>query len=297
MTTVSIILVNYNGYEQTRKALGSIATHAPTCQVILVDNHSDENDVQRLRQEFPVVVFVQAGRNLGFGGANNLGTGKATGQYLLFLNNDTILSSDVPSKLGTLLDERQDVAATGPRLLNTDGSLQMSFGYDPTILSEWKIKKLQRLSKENPAMFSKRMEPLLEHGTTVDWLTGAALMVRKTVFEEVNGFDDSFFMYFEDADLCRRIRERGWKVVYDQSCSLVHVGGASTSPAARPMIVEYRKSQLRYYSKHSSLIAQLLVRLYLLVTFGMRSILAFVRNNGELGSSAEVFKSALKPIR
>ncbi len=296
MMPVSIILVNYNGYEHTRNAVRSITAHTPACEVILVDNNSEGNDVERLQKECPEIVFIRSERNLGFGGANNLGAGRASQKYLFFLNNDTILTSNVPSTLALLLDERQDVAVAGPALLNPDGSLQMSFGYDPTILNEWRMKKLQRLSKENPARFSDNMKPMMKNGATVDWLTGAALMVRKTVFEELGGFDDSFFMYFEDADLCRRIREKGWKIVFDPSSSLVHVGGASVLSSNQGIVVEYRRSQLRYYGRHCSVFSQSLLRLYLLVSFGLRSVLAFVMNTGEARSSAEVFTLALKRI-
>ena len=297
MSTVSIVMVNFNGYEHTRNALHSIAQSVPSCEVIVIDNHSDGNDVQRLREEFPHFIFDSLESNKGFGFANNVGARKASGDYLLFLNNDTLLTSDAPAMLGLFLNEHNDVAAIGPKLLNPDGTIQMSFGFDPSIGSEWRMKRLQRLSKENPSLFQRRLEPFLARPSTVDWLTGAALMVRRPVFDEAGGFDESFFMYFEDADICRRIRAKGWSVVYDPTCSITHIGGASVSSVRQTIRVEYRKSQLRYYAKHGSLVSQFLLRLYLLGVFGTRRIFSFMQSSHEGRAFTEIIQLALKPIR
>lgn len=294
--SVSIIIVNYNGYEHTRNALRSIVTYSPGLEVIVVDNRSEGDDLRVLQEEYPLFRFERLMDNRGFGCANNAGAKLASGKYLFFLNNDTILSSDAPATLHSFLEERAGVAAVGPRLLNRDGTLQLSFGYDPSLWNEWKVKKLQRLSKENPSEFQRRMRPFLKSPYEVDWLTGAALMVRRSVFEDIGGFDESFFMYFEDADLCRRIRVKGWSVLYNPSTSIIHIGGASLPSVVQTIKIEYRKSQLRYYAKHRSRLSQFLLRMYLLTVFSFRQLFSIVRPGNDTTATA-IIRLALKLSR
>ncbi len=291
---VSIIVVNYNGYEHTRNALRSIVSYSPGLEVIVVDNHSEGDDLGLLQREFPSFTYERLSENRGFGSANNAGAKLASGRYLFFLNNDTVLSSDAPALLGSFLEERPNVAAVGPRLLNPDGTLQMSFGFDPSLRNEWKVKELQRLSKENPSEFQYRMRPYLQSPCEVDWLTGAALMVRRSVFEDIGGFDESFFMYFEDADLCRRIRLKGWKVLHNPSVSIVHVRGASISTVAERIKVEYRRSQLRYYAKHHSRLSTILLRIYLLAVFGARRLVFYFLSTPDASSTEAIIRLALR---
>jgi hypothetical protein len=200
--------------------------------------------------------------NRGFGYGCNRGAEAATGKYLFFLNNDTLLSEDTPAILASVLEKNPTVAACGPKLLNADGTFQLSFGFDPSIVNEWKVRRMQRRVRNRDQQYGLLLEKRFAN-KKVDWLTGAALMLRKDVFEKANGFEEMFFMYFEDADLCRRIRVLGFEIRYVPQTSVIHLLGRASNSDQSKVSVEYRKSQLYYYGKHTSIISTQLLRLYL----------------------------------
>ncbi len=261
---VSIIIVNFNGLAHTRNALRSILRHSPTSEAIVVDNCSSDGSASALRSEFPSMVIHAAPRNGGFAFGCNRGAELAKAKYLFFMNNDALLTEDTPSILASYLDANPSCVAVGPRLLNLDGSFQLSLGLEPSISGEWSTRRWQRISKHSPEQLSSMIDRRYAK-KMVDWITGAALMMRKDVFTEIGGFDESYFMYFEDVDLCRRIRNAGHEVRYNPETSMIHLVGQSANKEKTRVSREYRASQLRYYRKHHSGIAVGLLRLYLVL--------------------------------
>jgi GT2 family glycosyltransferase len=257
--TVSIIIVNYNGCALTRQCLGSIREHiAGPVEVVVVDNASSDDSRQVLPGLFPNVRFVWLDDNRGFGYANNRGAEHATGDILFFLNNDTILTSD---PLGALIDRfaaDADCAIAAPKLLNRDGSFQLSFGEFPDIQTEARTRSISR----DPAAI-RRLEPQQTAPVRKDWVTGAALLIRGTMFRNIGGFDERFFMYFEDSDLCKRVANTGASVWYCPSVSLIHLGGSSYTKKDPRISLEYRKSQILYYQSHHSLIQRMMLFVFL----------------------------------
>ena len=250
---VTVILVQYNRSDLTRRAIRTLAEHgASNHQVILVDNCSTEPGALAWTGEFSWLEVISLPMNRGFGAANNAGARAAKGQILLFLNNDTSVSADVLTPTERYFDATPRCGAAGLALVNPDGTPQYSLGKWPTILSEWKMKHRMRLYSEHEY-------------TSVDWVTAAALAVRRDLFQLIGGFDERYFMYFEDADLCRRIRNAGWGVHFVPSVSVTHLGGGSQPGGMPPGIqVEYRRSQMLYYCTHASTAQRLLLRLFLL---------------------------------
>lgn len=258
---VSIIIVNYNGIACTREAVLSILRFSRNSEVVVVDNCSADNSVDALRNEFPAIKVISLTENKGFGYGCNRGADAARGRYFFFLNNDTVLTQDTPSALSAYMDENTRVGGCGPKLLHADGTYQLSFGLDPSFRNEWTVRRWQQRSRNKDAALHASLEQ--QYGNNkVDWVTGAALMVRKDVFQRVGGFDESFFMYFEDADLCRRIRELGFDIMYLTGSTLIHLSGESAKKRKAIVDLEYRRSQVRYYRKHRSAISALLVWLY-----------------------------------
>ena len=264
--TCSIIIVNYNGLAHTREAITSVVQHSQESETIVVDNCSSDGSVEALRTEFPQIKLVASETNRGFGSGCNLGALQARGEYLFFLNNDALLSEDTPAVLRNIMKSHPRCGACGPRVVNPDGSYQLSFGRHPSLSSERNARRLQRLPKhrrDQLAVFYERQFA----NKPVDWISGAALMVRRDAFLKIGGFDESYFMYFEDADLCKRIRDIGMEVIYFPKTTLIHKGGESY-PAKNPKIrLEYRRSQLRIYDKSRSLLTCLLIRCYIFVKF------------------------------
>lgn len=259
---ISIIIVNYNGFEYTRTAVKSVLRFSPNSEIIVVDNHSTDGSPDLLAKEFRDIQVVPLKENRGFGYGNNRGAESARNKFLFFLNNDTYLTEDTPSALAAVLEGNENIGACGPKLLNADSSYQLSMGFDPSIKNEWAVRRMQQRVRNRDTAYVSRLERRFGNND-VDWLTGAALMVRKVVFDAVGGFDEGFFLYFEDADLCRRIRERGYAIKYVPTSSLVHLLGRSSDEALHRISQEYRKSQVRYYRKHASAVSLWLLRLYL----------------------------------
>lgn len=285
--SVSIILVNYNGYEFTRNVLRSIAAHSPQSQVILVDNHSTDKSKELLPSEFPTAKFLFLTENRGFGAANNAGASIATGEYLFFLNNDTMLLEDTSAKLASLLSNHKEVGICGPMLLNEDKSFQLSFGKDPSISGEWKTRSMQQ---------TPHLEQAYSVETNVDWVTGAAFMISKVLFHRIGGFDERYFMYFEDADLCHRVRKEGYNVCYVPTTPLIHYGGKSYSKGNEKIVIEYRISQLHFYKKHRSKLQQLALRLYLFFKFSTLFVIGFTQSAQQRSLCKKLVRIVLSAI-
>ncbi len=262
---LSIILVNYRGKEFTIQCLRSLYAHQLSFpfEIIVVDNHSDDGSVDVIRRSFPRVTILELPENKGFGFANNEGAAKARGEYLFFLNNDTEIENDCFTPIINFFSTRTHVGIVGPKLVYGDGSFQLSFGKFPTLLNEYQTKRL--LKRE------RRLVPPTQP-QQVDWVTGAALCIPKLLFTSIGGFDQHYFMYFEDADLCKRVSNEGYSVWYIPALGIVHHKGKSYTQSSERITVEYRKSQLYYYQKHCSIVETLLLKIYLFLKYGLRCL-------------------------
>jgi GT2 family glycosyltransferase len=261
MIKVSIIIVNFNGCQHTIRCIESIQrTHEEGCfEVIVIDNDSRDGSVEAIKAQYPNVKVIALQQNLGFGKANNIGADASTSEYLFFINNDTLFKKDIITPLSQFLKENPSCGAIGPLLLNSDGTYQHSYGKFPSLMNELRTKKDTTLFKNIPKNRSPRQ---------VDWVSFAAVMIRRSAFEKVNGFDERYFMYFEDADLCFRLQKAGFQSFYCAEYSLIHIGGGSRSHEITNMIkTEYRHSQLLFYASHRSWFELLALRFYLLFRF------------------------------
>jgi GT2 family glycosyltransferase len=255
---ISVVMVQYNLPALTFQAVESIKHHNPgQYEIIIVDNGSSVTNTQTRRLPDDVQ-WVQSTHNTGFGSACNLGASRGSGDILLFLNNDIICTQEIIAPLKRYFDGHQRCGAVGLGLETREGTSQISIGRFPTIVQEWK-------SKRGISPYA------LDTAQPVDWVTGAALAVRTSLFRVFNGFDQQYFMYFEDIDLCRRIWQEGFEVHFVPAIRLVHLGGGSQPDGMPPDVrMEYRKSQLRYYRKHNSMLQCGLLRIYLVMKFGIR---------------------------
>ena len=258
---VSIIVVNYNGKDFIVQCLRSIertASRVPF-EIIVVDNNSTDGSVDAIRHGFPQVIILPQNSNEGFAKANNKGAHAARGEYLFFINNDTLFQVNILEPLKYFLDTHISAGIVAPMLLNPDLTYQHSYGRFPSLINELRTKRDTALLKRIPHELSPRQ---------VDWVSFAAVMVRKSAFDKVNGFNERYFMYFEDADLCFRLQKAGYASFYCAEYSLIHIGGGSRTRRAANMIkTEYRRSQLLFYHAHRSWLELFALRLYLLLRF------------------------------
>jgi GT2 family glycosyltransferase len=258
MMELSVLLVNFNDRPHLGECLSSIENTAGSLayEIIVVDNDSADGSQAYITRHFPKVKLIANNVNLGFAKANNQGIRESCGEFILFLNTDAAVQ---PGALDRLIGElRSDpkAGAVGPALLRGSHSYQVSFGRRVNFFSEL----LQKLVL-NP--YFKYALKWSRKKRRVGWLSAACLLVRRTALLSVAGFDEDFFIYFEDLDLCLRIKKAGWTLVFLPQARVFHVGGATTSTHLVAGRFEYRKSQLAFYNKHGSKTSRFLLRLYL----------------------------------
>lgn len=279
---VSIILVNYNGGEIVLNCLRSLLQflHIIPYEIIVVDNASTDGSAALIAEKFPTIQLIRKAENYGFGTGNNIGVKQAKGKFLFFLNTDTLLISDVLSHLVVLMEKHPKVGIIGTKLLNSDGTLQLSVAAEISIIGEYQtLKQLKQYTALNKRA---AIEQKFAQAQTVNIVIGAAFFMRRSLFETLGGFDEAFFMYFEESDLCQRSRDCGWQILYTPDVSIIHLGGYSVGKFSNRMQLEYRRSQLYYYQKHRSFWEQAVLRLYLLVKFTIATIKSFDSTNQKI---------------
>ena len=226
---LSIIIVNWNTREMLRDCLQSVFDTAAdiTFDVWVVDNGSSDDSQQMVRDAFPQVELIANQDNKGFAGANNQALSRAKGRHVLLLNSDTLVHGDVLSASVRYLDDNPDVGAMGCRVLNTDGTLQITGSQLPSLLNlSLQATGLNRL----PGRFFDRFQMARwdrRDARDLDVIFGCYLMVRRSVIEQVGLLDDTFFFYGEETDWCFRIAKGGWRLVLAPVGEITHFGGGS----------------------------------------------------------------------
>jgi len=230
---ISIIIVNFNVKYFVEQCLRSIrsAREGLKVEIFVVDNGSSDDSLAYLRPRFDDVIFIDTGANLGFGKANNVALEQAKGRYLLILNPDTLIGEDSLREMIRYMDDHPEVGVMGPKILTRTGAFDRTSkrGLPTPWVAFCRLSGLSKLFPRSP-IFGRYdllyLDP--DESNEVDSLAGSCMMVRDTTYEQVGGFDEDFFMYGEDIDLCYRIKLSGWKVQYAPVTKIVHFRGEST---------------------------------------------------------------------
>lgn len=240
--TLSVIIVNYNGENFLQSCLDSLKEKLilVSHEIIILDNNSKDNSCKLIKEKYPNVKLVESDINYGFGKGNNEAVKYAQGEFLLLYNNDTILLDDISSAVN-FLKERQDVGVIGIKMLNgTKRYLQSAFKF-PSILNLFLIRRVLYFDKEIfTGNFSKE-------AYEVDWLTGSFLLLKKEVYEKINGFDEDYFMYVEDVDFCKKIADLGLKRYFIPSLSYIHYVGFNKKK--NPLLIKGYKIYIKKHFK------------------------------------------------
>lgn len=238
---ISIVTVNYKTKNYLKKLIESVQTHiSEPFEYIIVDNDSGDN-LDEFESQYEFVKVVYNPNNAGFGSGINVGASHAKGAYIYFLNPDTHLLSDIISLQKNVFDQHDNVGLVGGCLSKSDGSVQAyQYGEEPSLRDIFTAKK-KRQSHDNTRV------------QQVDWVSGGAMMVSKEAFDKVGGFDERFFMYFEDIDLCKRLREAGYRVYWTPEAKLFHAEGGAEA-VYRKTKERYYASQRKFYAKYNGVI-------------------------------------------
>jgi N-acetylglucosaminyl-diphospho-decaprenol L-rhamnosyltransferase len=244
----SAVTVNYRSWPYTLRCIDSLyATGYEDFEVVIVDN--DQEAPPEIQHP---VRLIRNPQNVGFARACNQGMEASKGENVLFINPDTVVEGDFFESLEGFLDENPRAGVVGPKIVGFEGDVQLTARKELSFLSGilGRTSLLTRLFPKNPLV--KRLFPAAEKltgPTAVDWIAGTCMAVRRRTLEEIGGMDERFFMYFEDADLCRRAREAGWLVYYLPQIEVLHHSGASSGDRSRA-IWNLHKSAFLYHRKY-----------------------------------------------
>lgn len=252
MSSFAVVIINYNTRELLRRCLRSVLPEAPD-EVIVADNGSVDGSAEMVKRDFPGVRLHLDRSNPGYGGASNAAIKQSDAPYVLLLNSDTLLRAGAMAELSRYLDQHPLAAIVGPRLLNRDGSLQPSCFPFPTPLNTLLVKgNLGRAIRYGPVIRDRYLRTWRhDRPRKVPWVRGAALALRREAFAALDGFDESFFMYFEEVDLCRRAWNAGWEVHFAPGAEILHVGGASTVQRRTEMTVRMFDSSMQFHRRYT----------------------------------------------
>jgi hypothetical protein len=291
--SVSVVIVSYNTRDELLRCLRSLTPVAVISETIVVDNASSDGSVEAARAAFPSVRVIASQENLGFSRANNVGLAEARAPYVLVLNSDAELRPGAVEALAAVLDTRPDVAVVGPRTLNADGSVQVSFGPALTLLSELRQRRLVRGVRQRDPAVLREVEAAALVEQEPAWVSASCLLARRTALDAIGGFDEGFFLYEEDVDLCVRLRAAGWSIVFTPTAEVLHHLGRSMERTPWRARLEYHRSHLRYYRKHNSWLATTLLR-GLLLANGIFGWLASMHDTDARGHHAAVVALTLR---
>lgn len=298
---LSVIIVNYNTKGYLVRTLKSVFTSDEKInfEVIVVDNASSDGSSEMVAKKFPKALLIKSSKNIGFGQGNNLGIKEASGKYILLLNPDIkLVEKNTFSEMVEWMDGHTEVGVSTCALLNPDGSFQGSGGCFPTLFKVFAwltflddLPLIDRLIKPYHPMHSwsfYKGEGYFKMSREQDWVTGAFFMTRREVLDQVGLFDNDYFAYVEEVDLCYRVKKAGWQVWYLPSPKVVHFGQVTSS--SRYAAVNEFKGLRTFYKKHFASWQTVFLRLMLKVGAVLRMIIfGLAKGKASFNTYAEAF--------
>lgn len=265
---VLIVIVNFNTKDLLRRCLESILATTKTLylRIIVVDNASGDGSGEMVKKEFPEAILIENKENIGFAGAVNQGVRSLKAEFTLLLNPDVEVKEGAIERMYRFIKERKEAGIIGCRLTYPDGAYQPSCRRFPNlIVSIFDIFPINLWFPENRWIreYNYNYEEF-KNPVEVEWVSGAVLMMRYDIFEELGGFDEGYFIYSEEMDFCKRLRDKGYKVYYLPNAEIIHHRGASTKETSVRQ-VDYYKSLYRFFRKYYGLKKSLPLRIAILI--------------------------------
>ena len=252
MASVSTVIVTFNSAGTLPACLEALYAHAPAAarEIVVVDNASHDDTAAVLARDWPAVTLLQMATNLGFGAANNRGIQATTGDSLLLINPDAVVTPRAVESLMAALESDATVAIAGPRVVDAAGRAELSFGPHISPWAEAWQKLRVRGQEGGWPLIAASVERDTRRPHNPDWVSGACWLARRTAIETAGLFDERFFLYLEDVDLCARVRSAGHRVSFVPEAVIRHTRGASRATARDAADRHYRRSQVAFYEKH-----------------------------------------------
>ena len=258
---LSIIIVNYNTPDLVREAVESClsASAGLDIEIIVVDNNSTEKFSNELFGTKEVIIINQV-NNSGFATAVNAGVEKSQGKYSLLLNSDAKINDGALHKMVNCLDIYENAACVGGRIRASDNLTEVSYGYFPNLTVELRL-KTYKIMLNALSFVRKSFEKKMSQSRKVDWVSGAFMMIKNELFDKIDGFDEDYFLYFEDIDFCRRLADEGYYAYYIPTAECVHERGASVRKLPQKEIRRLKRdSQRRYYIKFNNFLSNFFLK-------------------------------------
>jgi GT2 family glycosyltransferase len=300
---ISIIIVNWNSGGLLENCVRSLLAHATGCEIIIVDNASTDSSLSFAESAGANLTILRNDRNAGFAGGNNIGWRTCKGDHILFLNPDTeCFPESIPRLQQTLINDRA-IWAVGGRLVNESGDSRLNFNVRsfPSIGSvAAEMFFMDEIWPSNPWTRTMRIAGI-DHSIDVDQPAAACLMVSRAALESIGGFDEEFYpAWFEDVDLCRRIRAQGGRIQYRPDACFLHQGGYSLGQMSLQDFLEsFHSNQIRYFRKHHGLSAALRVQRLIVLGLKIRAGLCMIHSpapNLSRTASSKMFRGAARSI-
>ena len=277
---LSVVIVNYQTFELTRNTVNSIFEYDYpfSYEIFVVDNASSDDSLAKLKDYFKdKVKFIASQENNGFAAGNNQALRIANGKYILLLNSDTIVWQNTLENIYDYMEKHQDVGASGCRVLLENGELDKACkrSFPNVKNSFFRLFHIPTNSKDD----NYNLDNLPDDGIyEIDCLTGAFMFIRSEALDEVGFLDETFFMYGEDIDLCYRIKEAGWKIVYYGESKITHLKGASSKKQKNKLIYEFYRAMYIYYKKHHAQESSFLVNFAVYLGIALLCVLKLFLN-------------------
>lgn len=273
-TGVSIIIINWNTRDILLDCLKSVfeQTREIPYEVIVVDNASSDDSVQRVKLEFPQVILIENKDNRGFAAANNQAMQVAKGRYVLLLNSDTIVLDGAVQKTVSFADQYPDAAVVGCKVLNPDKTLQPTCFMFPSLLNMFLSSTYLYKIFPRSCFFGRERMTWWDRDDVreVEVITGCFMLVRREAIEQVGMMDESFFMYAEETDWCYRFKKAGWRLLFTPDAQIIHLGGQSSKAVRPKMIIQLRVGILQFIEKHHNIVYLYLAKTMVLFWLAIR---------------------------
>jgi GT2 family glycosyltransferase len=274
---ISVIIVSWNARDYLRKCLISIREtfDSLAVEIIVVDNASTDGSPEMVTTDFPEVILVRSGENLGFSRANNLGINRATGRWLALVNSDVVVHPGCFQRLSAFLESEPKVGLVGPKILGGDGLLQRSCRRLPNVWNTLcRALALDSVFSKSPLFSGREMRHWSQDNQAeVEVLSGCFWVARREAVQEVGGLDERFFFYAEDVDWCKRFWDANWKVMFVPTATATHFGGGSSVNAPLRYNIQMLRANLEYWRKHWGLAGQAAFYLLSVIHHGLRLVL------------------------